>query len=331
MEYATRSGADTGMVARGKPKTRSPSPDPLLAPNAGLLLTIVFWGSLIPVLSDMLLRWDTLFVAMSRYAMAAVILLGVYYLRERAPLFPGGVTVVQLFQLGSAMAAFSILYTFGVAHSHPVTAAVISACGPVIAGLVSWAVTKVRPGSELHLALGLSVTGATIATVDLRAETATFALRGGEFLIMIASASWAWYSLKAQAWLAGSSQLRITTLTAMPAGIVLATVWLLAMAAGLTDPLPRPDGRDVAMFAWVTIPGVVLGVMMWNYGVQRLGVVVASMFLNLIPVVAVLVAMGFGVRPRAEQLVGGALVIAGLLQAQLRQLGGRPLWWRRRR
>jgi drug/metabolite transporter (DMT)-like permease len=295
----------------------------LLAPNAGLLLTIVFWGSLIPVLSEMLLRWDVLFVAMFRYAMAAVILVGVYYLRERGPLLPPGVSIVQVFQLGSAMAAFSILYTFGVAHAHPVTAAVISACGPVIAGLVSWAVTRSRPGPELHLALALSVAGATIATVDLRPETETFALRGGEFLIMIASASWAWYSLKAQAWLAGSSQLRITSLTAMPAGAVLAAVWLLAMLAGLTEPLPRPDTRDVALFAWITVPGVVLGVMLWNYGVKRLGVVVASMFLNLIPVVAVLVALGFGVRPRAEQLIGGALVIAGLLQAQLRQLGVR--------
>lgn len=58
----------------------------------------------------------------------------------------------------------------------------------------------------------------------------------------------------------------------------------------------------------------------WNPGVKRLGVAVASMHLNLIPLVAALTAVSPGFEPRVEQLVGGLLVVAGVLQAQYRRL-----------
>ena len=41
------------------------------------------------------------------------------------------------------------------------------------------------------------------------------------------------------------------------------------------------------------------------------------MYLNLVPAVAILIAMALGTMPSAAQLVGGALVLAGLIVAQI--------------
>jgi drug/metabolite transporter (DMT)-like permease len=51
-----------------------------------------------------------------------------------------------------------------------------------------------------------------------------------------------------------------------------------------------------------------------------IGVVVASLYLNLIPLATLLTAVLLGIEPRPLQLVGGAVVLAGVVQAQLRLL-----------
>ncbi len=44
---------------------------------------------------------------------------------------------------------------------------------------------------------------------------------------------------------------------------------------------------DWLVFAWMTIVLVAFGVYLWNFGVKRTGVVVASLYLNLVPVVSI--------------------------------------------
>ena len=91
-----------------------------------------------------------------------------------------------------------------------------------------------------------------------------------------------------------------------------------AIAPGVDSTSRASEGtsRGLRRLSWVTVGAVFL----WNFGVSRLGVVVASLFLNLVPVSAVLIAAAMGTAPTLTQLVGGLLVLAGVLQAQLRRL-----------
>lgn len=43
-------------------------------------------------------------------------------------------------------------------------------------------------------------------------------------------------------------------------------------------------------------------------GVRRLGAVIAALFLNLMPITAVLITAALGVEPTRQQLIGGGLV-----------------------
>ncbi len=72
--------------------------------------------------------------------------------------------------------------------------------------------------------------------------------------------------------------------------------------------------------AWIVVVLVAIGLIAWNHGVNRSGIVVALIYLNMMPVVAIAITALLGTPPRLFQIVGGGLVIAGVLQSQLRRL-----------
>jgi drug/metabolite transporter (DMT)-like permease len=64
---------------------------------------------------------------------------------------------------------------------------------------------------------------------------------------------------------------------------------------------------------------VLIGNIMWLNGVRKLGPVIAALFMNLVPMSAVLITAALGIEPTRQQLIGGAVVLAGILLAQLRR------------
>jgi len=286
-----------------------------MAGNLGLLTTMLFWGCQLPFLAVLLERYDPFLLAALRFVLAApVLMLIVWHLGRSGTRRPMPVWW-RCALLGCAVAGFAFFYTLGVRYSHPVTAAALVACSPLVAGLLAWVLQRVPPTRGLLLGGLLAVLGGVLASIDWQAGT--LGLRGGEFLILLATTSWSWYSLTAQRWLAGYPQFSITMYSIVPAALILSLFYGLALLGGLAPRmLPRPEVQDLLMFASISFGSICIGTVCWNYGVGRVGVVVASMYLNLIPVIAVLVAMGFGVRPRVGQLLGGLLVLAGVMLSQ---------------
>jgi len=135
-----------------------------------------------------------------------------------------------------------------------------------------------------------------------------------------ATGCWAWYSLAAQRWMRGMSQLRITGLTVPAAGLWVFAAYLVLMGAGyVRTPPPVPGAREIGLAAWSALGGASIAVFLWNYGVRHIGIQVAAMFINLTPIVGVLVAIWFGTTPRIEQLLGGALIVGAVVWVQTRR------------
>jgi drug/metabolite transporter (DMT)-like permease len=63
-----------------------------------------------------------------------------------------------------------------------------------------------------------------------------------------------------------------------------------------------------------------LGSYCWNVGASRLGVAVASLWVNLVPFCAVLWSMVYGFIPNAYQIVGGLVALSGVVYMQWRKL-----------
>jgi len=77
-------------------------------------------------------------------------------------------------------------------------------------------------------------------------------------------------------------------------------------------PRAAPSPAAMALLIWIIGAITLLGAMLWNYGVSRIGIMVTSLYLNLIPVFGILVAAVFGSYPTGQQLFGCALVVAGV-------------------
>ena len=58
----------------------------------------------------------------------------------------------------------------------------------------------------------------------------------------------------------------------------------------------------------------------WNIGASRLGVAVASLWVNLVPFCAVLWSMAYGFMPNLYQLTGGLVALSGVVYMQWRKL-----------
>jgi len=299
---------------------------PMLAATLGLLVVALAWGSVIPAINYLLPVWDPFFLAAIRYLLGApvfVLLLGMF---ERGPFVPKSLPRWRLWLLGGVgVGLFAPLYTLGVALANPVMAAIVGSCGPIVAAIVARVCFSIPLDRSTFPAIGLALIGGSLAAWSPQPGGYSLGLRGGEALMLLATACWAWYSIAAQRWLHGMSQLSITGLTMVPGAVVLLAMYLLLAMAGLSSmpPMPPRDALDIGVLGWVVLASVVLGVFLWNYGVRHVGVVIASLYMNLVPVIAVGILAALGTPPTWTEIVGGLLVVTGVAYVQLRQAGAR--------
>ncbi len=311
-----RQGADPDIA--GAPSLAEPARWPGML---GLIVTVLIWGSTVPAITVLSLRWDPYFLAMIRYVAA----LPLFWLLLRVLERPGAAQAAKaaiapwrLMTLGTAMASFATLYTLGIAYSHPVTAVVFAASMPIVASLVVRVVLGVAPGRGLYAGLAIVVPGAILAMFDETKLAAPLRLGGGEPLIVLAMVCWSWYSLMAQRWMRGVSQLQITARTSGAATLVLLVIYSLAAASGQTyGPWGSVTVLDLSLIALLSYGVIVIAVLMWNNGVARLGLPLASLYLNLIPAVTLTILLAMGIPPSLSQVSGAALVVTGILIAQL--------------
>ena len=293
--------------------------------NLGLLVVAFAWGSQIPVLTVLFEHWDPYFLAAARYVLAVPVLLLLWRVLEPRQFDLRGLLSLRVWILGTALGLFVPLYTLGVAHADPNTAAIIGSTGPVIAGLVAWIGFGQPIERSMWPAIVLALAGGVLATYEPGTNGNGFDIRGGEFLIILASICWTWYSLAAQRWLGAWSQLQISVITMVPATFVSILVYagaILLNAAPWPVAPPR-SALDVGLMLWMVAMAVIAGLIFWNHGVRKLGIVITSLYLNFVPVFAILIVTLMGTPPRLVQLLGGALVLIGLVQSQMRHLPGR--------
>jgi drug/metabolite transporter (DMT)-like permease len=287
-----------------------------------LLLAALIWGAMIPVLAELAHHFDKWLLSWLRYLLGMPVLWLAVLVSRRPAGLPKPLRLGQLVKLGAAMTAFSVLYTFGVAHTHPATAAIVLMCGPLWATFLARLMLRAPTPPGFPFTLALVVAGGVLVVLGTPGRpTGGFGLEGGEVLLVIAQLCWSWYSIRAQQWLADRGQIALSALTSSVASVLLAVVCAAVWASsGIAWPAWPPTAVEVGMLAWVGVFGVAAAVLLWNVGVSLVGVPVASLFSNSAPVFAIGVAALMGSEPGWLQLAGGAIVMGGIAQLQLRQM-----------
>jgi drug/metabolite transporter (DMT)-like permease len=297
----------------------SPARHAALAGTLGYVCASVLWGLNLPLSAALLQHFDPYWVSPLRYVVATLLLgamlvlsAGVRRLRSPIPLW-------RVALLSLCVALFLLLYNVGLYLSHPMTVAAISAGSPVYVAVVS----KLMTGAPLQRgfwgATVLTLVGAGIAISGRAQAGGRLALGGGELLVVAGICSWTVYSILAQRWFTPDTpQLRRTYLTTLWAMPWLLLIWVLARASGLApEPNLRPGPLPLLQLLVAAVFCTALATVAWNIGVNRLGIQTGGVWQNTIPVFAVLISLlFFGVQPLAEQLIGGAVVLVGVLYMQ---------------
>jgi drug/metabolite transporter (DMT)-like permease len=295
-----------------------------LISNGALAIMVVLWGSSFPVIDALLRTWDVLSATAGRQIVAATMLLGLIAIRERRFPLRASLPWRKLFVLGTfGLALSSVLMTTAISTGRVVATAMMSATSPIVAALTARLVFGMPLYGGIVAGTLLALVGGLVIVVMGNGglgDGAVVEFRGGAGLVILATVSWTWYSQAAQRWLAGYSQLHITGLTVMTGAVAVVAIATAADISGLYETRFELTPETLAMVIYLGVVPIGIGAWLWMSAVSRLGVTVASIYHNFVPISAVLVAMAaFGVMPTVYHLIGGVIILAGVVYSQIRR------------
>ncbi len=284
-----------------------------------VFVTVLLWGVQFPVAKSAFASVDAFNVTAIRYALGALAVVALLvWLEGRAALsYYGRFWAAALVGL-VGMCASPMLVFLGLALSSPEHAAIIVSLQPSMTALADWALRGRRPGRFTLACLALAFAG--VVTVVTRGDPVHAFAKGGiagDILIFLGAGCWVAYTMATEIF-KGWSALRLTTLTIIPGSLGCIAVTAVLVAAGVSI----VPGFDVLagvgwQLVYLTLGGIVISMLCWNAGNQRIGSLNTMLLMNLVPVVTFAVRFAQGASPSSLELFGAALVISSLVANNL--------------
>ena len=294
----------------------------LLGAFAAMLFVGASWGANLPVSKVMLSYFDLFPMSALRIVAATAALAALLWLVEGRRALAIDIDARRFVWLGLMMSGFFALYLVGLQFSNPITVAAVQVAGPLVSAATVRVVTGLRFDPGFGEALGLTLLGGLILAASNLSGAGHVTFGGGEIVVLSSNTLWTLYSIKAQLWFADrASQLHrayVASLSSMG--------WLILLSLGLIavgwarSPLGVTDGWAWAQLLTVAMFVSGFGSYAWNIGASRLGVAVASLWVNLVPFFAVLWSMAYGFVPNVYQIAGGLVALSGVVYMQWRRL-----------
>ncbi len=134
----------------------------------------------------------------------------------------------------------------------------------------------------------------------------------GDTLMLLAALSYALYCVLLKRWKMPFSSM---TLVYMQGGFTL----MMLLPLWLTSDELLPNQSALPLIAYAGIAASIFAPLMWVKSIDLIGADSSAMFMNLIPVISItLAATILGEKVHTYHLIGGLLVIAGVLLAQVK-------------
>ncbi len=279
--------------------------------NIYLLVTaaVFFWGANFPLGGFVLNDIPPLWAAAFRFVLGAVLVFALAGAKREkifAPLARHFGTYLMLGVVG--IVAFNVFFFYALRYTSANNAALIMGTNPLFTALLAALILREQITRRHLIALPVALCGvAIVVTQGKLGSLAALNFSMGDALMLAADLFWALYNVLCRRYMPAGSPL-VNNAWIMTAG---ATV-LLAGALGSGAPLAPLGAKASAAMAVMTIGGTVLAYLFWNAGLARLGAARTAVFINLVPVFAMLVGALLGTTPTVAQLAGGLLVLGGV-------------------
>ena len=279
-----------------------------------LALSALFWGANFALAGPVLADLPPLWAAALRFALGTAVMLGLVAWRSEelvAPLRRHAKVYALLGAVG--IGGFNLLFFFALQTTSAANGALIMATNPLLTTLLAVMLLGETSSRRQLVALPVALSGVIVVICggDLQ-RLANLQVARGDLLMIGADVMWAFYNILVRRYLPSGSALTNTTLV-MAAGMLL----LVAVAMGSGESVHLPGIKAGMALLTMAVGGTVLAYLFWNIGIARLGAGRASLFLNLVPVFAMLVGALLGTIPSEVQIIGGLLVIGAVSIAML--------------
>ena len=297
----------------------------LIGAFAAMIFVGASWGANMPVSKVLLSHFDLMPMVALRTATAAIVLGGLVWMLEGRRSLNIDIGWLRFWLLGLIMGAFFCIYVLGLQFSNPISASAFGVAGPLVSAVVVRLVSGQRFDPGFGIALLLTIAGGAILVAGSIMGSGSMTLGGGEIVVLLSNGLWTLYSLKAQAWFDRASQLHRTYVASLSSmGWMWLITTILILAGRSASPFGVTDAWVWTQFFAVALFASTLGGFFWNVGASRLGVAIASLWVNLVPFFAVLWSMAYGFMPNVYQIVGGLVALSGVVYMQWRKLSLAP-------
>jgi drug/metabolite transporter (DMT)-like permease len=220
--------------------------------------------------------------------------------------------LVVLGMLGNGV--YQVLFIVGMARSRVATTVLLLASGPALAALLGRLRGTERLNRRAWTGIGLQLAGVASVVLGTAAGVRGTDSPLGGFLVLAAALSWAVFAVHVQPFTERVSGLHVGAYTMLGGAVVSLVVALPLMAATPWRSLPP---SVYGALGYSTIGAMVIAYLFWYHGVRRLGPTRTSMYGNLQPVIAMLVAWA-SLRevPTSWQVLGAVCITSGLILAR---------------
>jgi drug/metabolite transporter (DMT)-like permease len=282
---------------------------------AAALAAVLIWGAQFPVAKQAFAALDPIHLSALRYVVATLLLAAWMLAAQGRGVLrtEGRVRAVWLLGLVGMTASPALVFG-GLLFTRPEHAAVIIALQPAMTALAEWILRGRRPATFTLACIVAAFIG--VVAVVTRGE---LVLHGGvrilvgDLMVLAGAICWVAYTMGTEA-LRGWPTLKITLLT-----LIVGTIGLLALTAVLVAAgvLASPSVAALATvwpeLAFLTLGGVLVAMIVWNWGNRIIGALNAMLLLNFVPVVTFVIRYAQGERFGGVEIAGAALVVGALI------------------
>ncbi len=278
-----------------------------------LIFSTLLWGGVFHVIKYPLAVAPPFVLLITRFSLTAM-LLAPFLIRNnnyRLILQDGILPEIILLSV-IGICGYNVAFTYGMGLTEPATGSLIIAANPVMTTLIA-RVWKKEAVSPLRWA-GIVLAFAGLAVIVFEGQLAnalSLRLGPGNLLLLAAPLLWAVYSVRSR-----------EVLARVPATVFTAAIILLSLPPQGAMALYQFDGwrwaSDTGFWLGIAYLGVLatgVSYLLWNEGVRLIGAARSSIFVNLIPVTALLIAMLLGQPLYLHHFLGGSIVVLGVILA----------------
>ncbi len=273
-----------------------------------LLLMALFWGGTYIAGRVVVRDVGPYSAAFLRFAIASVPLGLVAWRMEGANMRLSRHQLVPVAVLGlSGVFAYNICFLKGIKLIEAGRASMVVATNPIFIALGSAIFFKEKPTAIRLAGVLLSIAGAMV--VISRGRIASLFQGGigpGELLMFGCVLCWATYSLVGKVLMRTLRPLPAVTYSVLVGALALSVP---ACAEGLVANLAGFRLLDWLCLGFLGVFGTVFGFVWFYQGIQEIGAIRAGLFINFVPICAVLLAFLILGEPLTASLLGGAALV----------------------